>query len=130
MRRGLLLAWAVPVFVIAPEALGAPYIAQAGLPSAAVGAWLVVLPLGNLIGALLGVWWLTPRRRRQMIGALAAAGPALLIPVAIIDHIAISWLFVLACGLASAYGLGLDQYLFDTTPKGLLARMLTLQVTG
>lgn len=130
LRRGMLLGWVVPFFVVAPEALGAPYIAQSGLPASAVGAWYVALPLGTLVGALGGVWFLDPRQRRLLIRALAIVEPALLVPVALVAHVGVAWVLLLACGLASVFGLGLDQYLLDSTPPPLLARMFTLQATG
>ena len=130
VRRGMLLGWLVPFFVVAPEALGAPYISQSGLPASAVGAWYVAMPLGNLVGALAGVWFLDARRRRRLIRGLAVTEAAVLVPVAMVAHVGVAWLLLLASGLASVFGLGLDQYLLDATPAPLLSRMFTLQATG
>lgn len=130
VRRGMLLGWLVPFFVVAPEALGAPYISQSGLPASAVGAWYVAMPLGNLVGALGGVWFLDARRRRRLIRSLAVTEAAVLVPVAVVAHVGVAWVLLLASGLASVFGLGLDQYLLDATPAPLLSRMFTLQATG
>ena len=43
---------------------------------------------------------------------------------------AVSIALLAATGVASAYGLGLDQALRDTTPPALMARMYTLNSTG
>ena len=130
VRAGLLLAWAVPFAIVAPEALGAPYISQQGLPSAAVGAWFVAMPLGTLVGALLGVWVLDAHARRRWLRPFAIAEPALLALILLRPPVAVAWLLLLLCGLLSVYGLGLDQYLLDATPAPVLTRMFTLLSTG
>lgn len=130
LRRALLLGWAVPFFAVAPEALAAPYVDQAGQPLAAVGWWYVALPLGTIVGDLTAVWALSPPTRRRLIHPLALVSLLLYLPVGLVSGFAAAWGLLVVSGAATAYGLGLDQRVLDRTPEPLLARMFTVQSTG
>ena len=41
--------------------------------SALVGWWLVAIPLGVVIGDLVGIWAFSPQTQRRLVGPLAAA---------------------------------------------------------
>jgi hypothetical protein len=130
LRRALLLSWWVPFFMVAPEALGAPYVALAGLPPSAIGLWYVAIPLGDVIGALAAVWTLSPHQRRRLIRPLALVLAVCVALAGLAPTFWMAWTFLLVAGMASAYGLGLDRYTLDVTPAALTARMFTVQSTG
>src|SRR6185503_2461858 len=56
VRRALLLLCLVPTFAVAPEALAAPAVDARDLSANAVGWWLAALPVGTMLGQVLGVW--------------------------------------------------------------------------
>ena len=130
VRRLLLLGWVLPFVGVAPEGLAAPAVAQAGHDPALVGAWMAAIPVGTVLGDLLLVWTVPPRHRRRLTWPLAVILVALLIVFAAGPSLGFSIALLVGTGAASAYGLGLDQTLRDTTPPALLARMYTLSTTG
>src|SRR5262249_3270417 len=64
--------WLLLLFSVAPEAVAAPYVLGSGHSSALVGWWLVTLPLGIIIGDLLGGWLLTAKQQTPLIVPSAA----------------------------------------------------------
>jgi hypothetical protein len=120
----------VPFFAVAPEALGAPYVRQAGLPASAVGWWFLALPLGTVLGDLVVVWRVSPATRQRLVYPLALGVPGLLVVVGLAPLLALAWLPLLLSGTASSYQLGLDQRVLERTPEELTARMFALQTTG
>lgn len=130
LRRALLIGWTVPFFAVAPEALAAPYVEQAGLPASAVGWWFLALPLGTVLGDLAVVWRVAPATRQRLVYPLALGVPGLLVLVGLAPLFALAWLPLLLSGASSSYQLGLDQRVLDRTPEALTARMFALQTTG
>ena len=130
VRRLLLLGWVVPFVSVAPEGLAAPAVAQAGHGPALVGLWLAAIPVGTVLGDVLTVWTVPVRHRVRLTWPLALALVALMTVFALRPPFVVSLVLLAATGVASAYGLGLDQSLRDTTPDALMARMYTLNSTG
>ncbi len=130
LRRLLLLGWAVPFVAVAPEALAAPAVRDGGWPTAAVGWWLAAIPAGVVVGDVVAVVALRPGLRRRLVLPLAAAGPAALVCFATRPPLVACLVLLAASGVASAYALGLDQMVRDTSPPELLARTLTVSNTG
>ena len=130
VRRLLLLGWIVPFIAVAPEGLAAPAVAQAGHRAAFVGLWLAAIPVGTVLGDVLTVWTVPVRYRVRLTWPLALALTALLVLFAFRPPFVASIALLTATGAASAYGLGLDQALRDTTPAALMGRMYTLNSTG
>jgi len=130
LRRLMLLGWLVPTFAVAPEALAAPYVADLGGPVALVGWWLVAIPLGVVIGDLVGIWALSPRTQRRLVGPLAAATFVPLLAFAANPDFAVAWLLLVLSGLAAAYGLGFDALLRHAAPAPLLGRALAINTAG
>ena len=130
LRRLMLLGWLVPTFAVAPEALAAPYVADLGGPVALVGWWLVAIPLGVVIGDLVGIWTLSPRMQRQLVGPLAAAVFAPLLVFVVNPGFAFAWLLLALSGLAAAYSLGFDALLRHAAPVPLLGRALAINTAG
>jgi predicted MFS family arabinose efflux permease len=130
LRRLLLLGWLVPMFAVAPEAVAAPYVSGEGGSPALVGWWLVALPVGMIAGDLLGVWLLTPRRLRRLVGPVAALAfaPYLLFVASPPIPVAIALLVV--SGLCAVHSLGLDAIVRDTAPESIFARTMALNTAG
>lgn len=81
-RRALVaLVWMVGLYVV-PEALAAPYAAELGAGTAAVGLLMAADPVGSVLGAWLFIRFVPADRRARLIGVLAvAAGVPLLFTV-------------------------------------------------
>jgi len=130
LRRLLLLNWLVPTCGVAPEALAAPYVAGLGGSSALVGWWLVALPLGVVIGDLLGIWTLSARRQQRLVTPLATAVFVPLLLFVLEPPFAVAFPLLVLSGCAAAYGLGLDALIRSTAPPDLLGRALAINTAG
>jgi len=130
VRRLLLLAWILPFVAVAPEGLGAPAVAQTGHSAALVGLWMAAIPVGTVLGDLLMVWAVPPRYRQRLTRPLAISLTGLMIAFALGPPLSLSIALLVAIGASSAFGLGLDQTLRDSTPPALLARMFAVNSTG
>jgi hypothetical protein len=138
LRRLLLLGWLVPMFSVAPEALAAPYVAARNGSPALVGWWLSALPIGLIVGDLLGVWCLSPQRQRRLAGFAAAASFVPYLAFFSTPPIAVALPLLAGAGMGSMYSLGLDSLIRQTAPEHLFARtmavnnagLLTLQALG
>lgn len=138
LRRLLLLGWLVPMFAVAPEALAAPYVLDHGRSPALVGWWLAALPAGLILGDVLGIWCLSPERRRRVIPVAAAASFLPFLIFAVSPPVRVALPLLAAAGLGGMYSLGLDALVRDAAPKQLFARamavngaaLLTLQALG
>ena len=130
VRRLMLLGWIVSFVAVAPEGLAAPAVSQAGHGPALVGLWLAAIPVGTVLGDVLTVWTVPVRHRVRLTWPLAFALAALLTVFALRPPFTLAIALLAATGVVSAYGLGLDQSLRDTTPPALMARMYTLNSTG
>lgn len=130
LRRVLLFNWLVPFLCVAPEALAAPSVAARGLPSSFAGWWLAVAPVGAVAGELAGVWLIPARLRGRLVAPLAACQFAFLLGFAAHPPFAAALALLGACGLATAYLLGLDQLLLEATPPALLGRAYAVNSAG
>jgi MFS family permease len=129
-RRILLFSCLVPAFVVAPEALAAPYAAHIGQPARAAGFLLMGLPIGTVAADVIAARLLTSRRQRRIIV------PAALLSFAPLAAFAASPGLVLAVGLLAVAGLGhawapgIDGLLIETAPPDLRNRTLALAGAG
>ena len=130
LRRLLLLGWLVPMFFVAPEALAAPYVASRGGSPALVGLWLAALPVGLITGDLLGVWFVSPRRQRRIIGIAAAASFVPYLAFFGTPPIAVALPLLVCAGLGSMYSLGLDALVRQAAPEHLFARTMAVNTAG
>jgi hypothetical protein len=130
LRRLFAFGWLLPFFSVAPEALAAPYVLSSGHSSALVGWWLIALPLGVIVGDVVGVWLLAASRQRRLIAPIAVVGfvPYLLFVVR--PPVAVALPLLVVSGLGSAYFLGLDALLRDTAPRSLFARVMAINTAG
>jgi predicted MFS family arabinose efflux permease len=130
VRRLLLFGWLVPMFSVAPEALAAPYVSDAGGSAALVGWWLVALPVGIITGDILGIWALPARRQRRLVGPLAAASFVPYLAFVWSPPVAVALPLLVLSGLCSAYSLGLDALVRDAVPAEAFARTMTVNTSG
>jgi MFS family permease len=130
LRRLLLLGWLVPLFMVWPEALAAPYVIGGGDSRSLVGWWLVAIPIGVIVGDLAGVWLLSPDRQKRLIAPIAAAGfvPYVLFVGKPSVEVAIPLLAL--AGTGAAYFLGLDGLIRDVAPRSLFARTMAISQAG
>jgi MFS family permease len=130
LRRLLLLGWLVPMFVVAPEAVAAPYVTQHGGSTTLVGWWLVALPVGIIAGDVAGVRTLSPRLQRRLVAPAAAAGFVPYLVFASDPSIPAALALLVAAGACGLYSLGLDGRVRDAAPRELFARVMTLNSAG
>ena len=130
LRRLLLVGWLAPMFAVAPEALAAPYIAAHHASSTLVGWWLVALPIGVIVGDIVGVRLLTPQQQRRVVAPAAAAGFVPYLAFTFDPSIPIALLLLVASGACGLYMLGLDARTRDAVPPQLFARAMTLNSAG
>lgn len=130
LRRLVLLGWAVPFIAVAPEALAAPAVHQAGRSAATTGWWLTAIPAGMVVGDLIAVLALSAALRQRLLWPLAAAGPALMVAFFLQPPFPAQLALLVGVGAASAYGLSLDRAVLDAAPPEVLSRTLVLSSTG
>jgi MFS family permease len=130
LRRLLLLGWLVPMFLVAPEALAAPYVAGQNGSPALVGWWLAALPTGLIAGDLLGVWCLSPQRQRRLVGVAAAASFVPYLAFFATPPIAVALPLLVIAGMGSMYALGLDSLVRRSVPEHLFARTMAVNTAG
>ncbi|MFE6777197.1 MFS transporter [Streptomyces sp. NPDC057702] len=130
LRALLLLAWVPPMFVVAPEALAAPYADDLGLGSAGLGLLLVGMPVGAVAGEAVVGAVCAPRTRERIVlpvavlATLPALGYLLRPPL----PLALALLVLTGCGIA--YTLGLDQWFVAEVPHELRGRAMTVLTAG
>lgn len=130
LRRLLVFAWLLPPLSVAPEALAAAYVLGRGESRALVGWWLAALPVGVIGGDLLGVWLLTARRQQRLIAPIAAVGFVPYLAFAATPPPAVALPLLVVSGLGSAYFLGLDGLVRDSSPEALFPRVMAINTAG
>lgn len=128
--RLLLLGWVGAMVMVIPEAVAVPYIKLHGAPTMWVGWWLVMAPVGLILGDILGVRFLTPRRQRRLVAPVAAMSFLPLLLFATDPPVIVAIVLVFVSSLANFYVLGLDGRVRDAIPAALFARTMTLEVAG
>jgi predicted MFS family arabinose efflux permease len=130
-RRALvLLAWLVGCYVV-PEGLAAPYAAQVGAGSAAVGLLLAADPLGSVLGAWLFVRLVPADLRGRLVGPLAVAAGVPLAAFALRPGVAVAAVLLAVSGAASsAYLLQTQAAFVRATPDGDRGRAIGIAGSG
>jgi predicted MFS family arabinose efflux permease len=128
--RLLLLGWLAPMFSVAPEALAAPYVSSHGGSPQLVGWWLAALPIGTIVGDVLGVRFLSSSAQAALVGTAAAAGFVPYLVFGLDPPVAVGIVLLVLSGLFGMWSLGLDGLLRAATPDRLFPRMMTLNSAG
>ncbi|MFC9428703.1 MFS transporter [Streptomyces sp. NPDC056987] len=129
-RALLLLFWLPAMFVVAPEALAAPYADSLGLGPAALGLMMCAMPVGHIVAELYVGTVLSPRARPRVVLPGAALG---LLPLLVYGaEPGLGWALaaLTLSGAAAAYVIGLDQWFVAAVPEELRGRAMTLLTAG
>ncbi|MFJ6850010.1 MFS transporter [Streptomyces sp. NPDC091271] len=129
--RGLLLLFWVPAFfVVAPEALAAPYAAEIGAGPAVVGLLMCAMAVGHIGAELYVATALGPRSRSRIVLPAAALGLLPLVVYAFRPGAALTMAALVLAGAGAAYIIGLDQWFVEAVPEHLRGRAMTLLTAG
>ncbi|MFE7328625.1 MFS transporter [Streptomyces sp. NPDC057565] len=130
IRALMLLFWLPAMFVVAPEALAAPYADEIGVGPAALGLLMCAMPVGHIGAELYAGAVLAPRLRSRIVLPVAAAGLLPLVLYGFRPGMVASVVALALAGVGAAYVIGLDQWFVDAVPEELRGRAMTLLTAG
>ncbi|MFC8724879.1 MFS transporter [Streptomyces bacillaris] len=130
IRALLLLFWLPAMFVVAPEALAAPYADAIGAPPAALGLLLCAMAVGHVGAELFVGAGLRPRTRSRIVLPVAAVGLLPLVVYAVRPGLPLALAALALAGMGASYVIGLDQWFVDAVPPELRGRAMTLLTAG
>ncbi|MFJ7490061.1 MFS transporter [Streptomyces sp. NPDC097727] len=130
IRALMLLFWVPALFVVAPEALAAPYADEIGLGPAALGLLMCAMPVGHIAAELYAGAVLTPRARSRIVLPVAAAGLLPFLLYGFRPGMVPTLVALALAGVGAAYIIGLDQWFVDAVPEELRGRAMTLLTAG
>ncbi|MFF3097292.1 MFS transporter [Streptomyces cyaneofuscatus] len=130
IRALLLLFWLPAMFVVAPEALAAPYVAEIGAGPAALGLLLCAMAVGHVGAELFVGSALRPRTRSRIVLPVAAVGLLPLVVYVVRPGLPLALAALALAGMGAAYVIGLDQWFVDAVPPELRGRAMTLLTAG
>ncbi|AXI74051.1 MULTISPECIES: MFS transporter [Streptomyces] len=130
IRALLLLFWLPAMFVVAPEALAAPYADAVGAPPAALGLLLCAMAVGHVGAELFVGAGLRPRTRSRIVLPVAAVGLLPLVVYALRPGLPLALAALALAGMGASYVIGLDQWFVDAVPPELRGRAMTLLTAG
>ncbi|MEV6471804.1 MFS transporter [Streptomyces sp. NPDC051657] len=130
IRALMLLFWLPAMFVVAPEALAAPYADAIGAPPAALGLLLCAMAVGHIGAELFVGSALSPRNRSRIVLPVAAAGLLPLLVYVVRPGLPLALAALALAGAGAAYVIGLDQWFVDAVPQELRGRAMTLLTAG
>jgi predicted MFS family arabinose efflux permease len=128
--RALLALACVSGFYIAPEGLVVPYADQIGAGTWGVGVLLAANPLGTAIGMVLLSRFVAPDRRVRLLGPLAVATSAALLPTALAPGLAWSFAFWALAGLFSAHDMVTNTQYVRAVPEHARGQAVGLAIAG
>ncbi|WP_324797676.1 MFS transporter [Streptomyces cyaneofuscatus] len=130
IRALLLLLWLPAMFVVAPEALAAPYVAEIGAGPAALGLLLCAMAVGHVGAELFVGSVLRPRTRSRIVLPVSAVGLLPLVVYVVRPGLPLALAALALAGMGAAYVIGLDQWFVDAVPPELRGRAMTLLTAG
>ncbi|WP_405612135.1 MFS transporter [Streptomyces sp. NBC_01508] len=130
IRALTLLFWVPAMFVVAPEALMAPYADQIGVGPATLGLMMTAMPVGHIAAELFAGSALSPRTRSRIVLPSAAVGLLPLLVYAVTPGVALALVVLTLAGAGAVYIIGLDQWFVDAVPEELRGRAMTLMTAG
>ncbi|MFJ2214588.1 MFS transporter [Streptomyces sp. NPDC101062] len=129
--RGLvLLFWVPAMFVVAPEALAAPYADALGLGPAALGLLMCAMPVGHIVAELYIGTALSPKTRSRLVLPVAAFGVLPLLVYGAEPGLGWALSALVLAGAGASYVIGLDQWFVAAVPEELRGRAMTLLTAG
>ncbi|MEV1044867.1 MFS transporter [Streptomyces sp. NPDC049916] len=126
----LLLFWLPPMFVVAPEALAAPYADAIGASPAALGLLLCAMAVGHIGAELYVGSALSSRNRSRIVLPVAALGLLPLVGYVVLPGLPLALVLLALAGAGAAYVIGLDQWFVAAVPQELRGRAMTLLTAG
>lgn len=126
----LLLFWVPAFFVVAPEALAAPYADAIGAGPAGVGLLMGAMAVGHIGAELYVGTALGPRARSRIVLPMAALGLLPLALYAFRPGAVLAPAVLVLAGAGAAYVIGLDQWFVEAVPEHLRGRAMTLLTAG
>ncbi|MFC9243423.1 MFS transporter [Streptomyces sp. NPDC057136] len=130
IRALMLLFWVPTMFVVAPEALAAPYADAIGVGPAALGLMMCAMAVGHIGAELYAGSVLSPRIRSRIVLPVAAFGLVPLVLYVVRPDMALTVVSLVLTGMGAAYVIGLDQWFVDAVPQELRGRAMTLLTAG
>ncbi|MFD3819039.1 MFS transporter [Streptomyces rubiginosohelvolus] len=130
IRALMLLFWLPAMFVVAPEALAAPYADAIGASPAALGLLLCAMAVGHIGAELFVGSALSPRNRSRIVLPVATVGLLPLLVYAVGPGLPLALAALALAGAGAAYVIGLDQWFVDAVPQELRGRAMTLLTAG
>ncbi|MFE2973955.1 MFS transporter [Streptomyces sp. NPDC059258] len=130
IRALMLLLWLPAMFVVAPEALAAPYADAIGASPAALGLLFCAMAVGHIGAELFVGAALSPRNRSRIVLPVAAVGLLPLLVYAVRPGLPLALAALALAGAGAAYVIGLDQWFVDAVPLELRGRAMTLLTAG
>ncbi|MFF3781422.1 MFS transporter [Streptomyces sp. NPDC001933] len=130
IRALMLLFWVPPLFVVAPEALAAPYADEIGAGPVALGLLMCAMPIGQIVAELYVGTALGSRLRALVVLPAAVAGPLPLVVYGLRPGMVATALALVLAGAGGAYVIGLDQWFVEAVPEALRGRAMTLLTAG
>ncbi|MER5496328.1 MFS transporter [Streptomyces sp. NPDC002561] len=130
IRALMLLFWVPALFVVAPEALAAPYADAIGAGPAALGLMMCAMAVGHIGAELWAGSALGPRTRSRIVLPAAALGLLPLLLYASRPGMVLTLASLVLTGVGAAYVIGLDQWFLDAVPEALRGRAMTLLTAG
>ncbi|QIQ02637.1 MFS transporter [Streptomyces liangshanensis] len=130
IRALLLLFWIPAMFVVAPEALAAPYADAIDAGPAALGLMMCAMPIGHISAELYVGTALSPRARGRIVLPVAALGLVPLLVYAARPGLGWALPALALSGVGAAYVIGLDQWFVAAVPEERRGSAMTLLTAG
>ncbi|MFF9345899.1 MFS transporter [Streptomyces sp. NPDC014734] len=130
IRALMLLFWVPPLFLVAPEALAAPYADEIGVGSAALGLLMCAMPVGQIAAELFVGTGLTPRLRSLIVLPAAALELLPLMLYGFRPGVVPAAIVLAVAGAGGAYVIGLDKWFVAAVPGALRGRAMTVLTAG
>ncbi len=130
VRALLLLFWVPPLFLVAPEALAAPYADEIGVGAGGVGLLMCALPVGTVAGELWAGSVLSAAARARVVLPFASLTLVPLTVYAATPGVVPALAALALAGAGSAYTLGLDRWFVEAVPEELRGRAMTVHTAG
>lgn len=123
------LSW-LAGFVVVPEGLAAPYAAEIGAGSTAVGLLLAAHAVGGAVGALAIGRWCPPSLRPRLVGPLAVAAMLPLLVFASRPGLAVAVVLLAVSGIFAAYQVVVAAEFMTVVPDGRRGQAYGLAGSG
>jgi predicted MFS family arabinose efflux permease len=128
--RSLIVLACVSAFVVTVEGLAAPYAAELGVGTAAVGVLLAANPLGAATGIVALTRFVAPARRTRLLGPLAVGSCVPLVASALDPTFAVVVGLWVLSGLCCAYQIPANAAFVTAVPDAHRGQAFGLAVTA